>query len=160
MDIAHRSNFVNSFGSGFVVTGLGWIYKSPAYYAQQLYSRGAETYPLRVETSSTLAWQLWEPDLSAVLSPDGKTLRIYAVNSTLDAIRTTIQLEDFQSPVSGGTVYTLEDREHALTAEVMNSRDNPERISFRTQPAGVSGKEFDSTFPPLSLTLLELTMGK
>src|SRR5205823_14416657 len=65
VDIAHRSNFADSFGSGFVLTGPGWIYESPAYYAQQLYGRASGTYPVHIERSSKLAWQLREPDLSA-----------------------------------------------------------------------------------------------
>jgi len=158
--IAHRSNFADSFGSGFVLTGPGWIYESPAYYAQELYARAAGTNPVRVERSSALAWQLREPDLSATLSPDGKTLRIYAVNSTLEAVSTTIHLDGLQASVRGGTVITLDDREHALTSEVMNSRDDPERISLRTQQAAISGSQFDFSFPPLTVTLLELTLGK
>ena len=86
VEIANRSNFADSFGSGFVVTGPGWIYESPAYYAQEMYARAAGAYPLRLERSSKLPWHLQEPDLSASLSADGKKLRIYAVNSTLDPL--------------------------------------------------------------------------
>lgn len=160
VDIAHRSNFADSFGSGFVLTGPGWIYESPAYYAQELYARASGTYPVRVERSSPLPGQLREPDLSATLSPDGKTLRIYAVNSTLEAVSTTVHLDGFQASARGGTVQTLEEREHAITSEVMNSRDDPARISLRTQPAEISGNQFDFSFPRLTVTLLELPLAK
>ena len=160
VSIAHRSNIADSSGSGFLLTGPGWIYKSPAFYAQALYGRAAGTHPLRVEQPSSLAWQLREPDLSVTLSEDGRTLRVYAVNSTLQAMATQFQLEGFASSVEGGTVYTLEDHEHALTAEVMNSRDEPERVSFSAGKAEISGKAFEFSFKPLSVTLLELKLSK
>jgi alpha-N-arabinofuranosidase len=160
VEIANRSNFADSFGSGFVLTGPGWIYELPAYYAQELYARAAGTYPVRIERSSPLARQLQEPDLSASLSSDGKTLPIYAVNSTLQLISTKLHLDGFQAYIGGGTVYSLEDHEHAMTSEVMNSRDEPKRISWSARPAGITGRELECIFPPLSLTLLELKLGQ
>ena len=154
-EIANRSNFADSRGSGFLVTGPGWIYESPAYYAQQMYARAAGTYPLRVERSSKLAWHLQEPDLSVSISADGKKLRIYAVNSTLEPLPRTFQLEGFKVGVAGGTVHTLEDHAHAGTSEVMNSRDDPERVSVVSRPAELRGTQFEYTFSPLTITLLE-----
>ena len=141
-----------------IETGPGWIYESPAYYAQELYGRAAGSYPLRLERSSQLAWNLQEPDLSASVSADGKKLRIYAVNSTVDPLPRNFQLEGFKEKVAGGTVFTLEDHAHAGTAEVMNSRDDPQRISLRSQPAEINGEQFEFTFPPLTVTLLELEL--
>ena len=158
MEIANRSNFADSFGSGFIMTGPGWIYESPAYYAQQLYARAAGSYPLRLERSSQLPWQLQEPDLSASLSPDGKTLRVYAVNSTPQPMATRFHLERLPGTITSGTVYTLDDRESAATPEVMNSRDDPKRVSLHSQAATVKGKDFDFTFKPLTVTLLELSL--
>lgn len=158
--IANRSNFADSFGSGFIQTGPGWIYESPAYYAQELYTRAAGSYPLLLEQTSQLPWQLRQPDFSASLSPDGKKLFIYAVNSTLDSIRTHFDLKGFSRPVQGGNVYTLGDHKRALTSEVMNSRDDPRRISLSTNEAEVSGTEFGFTFRPLTVTLLELRVGQ
>ena len=158
MEIANRSNFADSFGSGFVLTGPGWIYESPAYYAQEMYARAAGAYPLRIERSSKLAWHLQEPDLSASVSADGKKLRIYAVNSTLDPLPRNFQLDGFKAGVAGGTVLTLEDHAHAGTSEVMNSRDNPQRISLRSRPAELQGTQFEFTFSPLTITLLELDL--
>jgi alpha-L-arabinofuranosidase len=159
VQIANRSNFADSFGSGFVITGPGWIYESPAYYTQELYAKAGGTFPLRVDNSSHLAWQLQEPDLTASLSPDGNILRIYAVNSTTDPISVRFNLKGFSQAVSGGTIYAVEDHRHAGTSEVMNSRDDPDRISLITRPAGVRGKRFDFVFHPFTVTLLELRLG-
>ena len=158
VEIANRSNFADSFCSGFVQTGPGWIYETPAYYAQEIYARAAGTYPLRIERTSRLAWQLQEPDLSATLSRDQKKLRIYTVNSTLGALSRSFQLEGFKGGVTGGTVTMLEDRLHAGTSEVMNSRDNLQRISLSSRPADVHGNRFEFTFNPLTVTLLELDL--
>jgi alpha-N-arabinofuranosidase len=159
VEIANRSNFADSFGSGFVVTGPGWIYESPAYYAQEMYARAAGDYPLRLERSSRLAWHLQEPDLSASISADGKKLLIYAANSTLDSLPRSFQLEGFKTGSVGGTILTLEDHAHAGTSEVMNSRDDPQRISLSSRPTAIRGTQFEFTFPPLTVTLLELELG-
>jgi alpha-L-arabinofuranosidase len=158
VEIANRSNFADSFGSGFIVTGPGWIYESPAYYAQELYGRAAGGYPLHIERSSKSAWQLQEPDLSASLSPDGRTLRVYAINSTPAPLVTHFNLQSFEATVGGGTIYTLEDHQHSGTSEVMNSRDNPRRISITSRPADIRENQFEVKFQPLTVTLVELRL--
>jgi alpha-N-arabinofuranosidase len=160
VEIANRSNFADSFGSGFVVTGPGWIYKSPAYYVQKLYARAAGTYPVSVERPSTGAWPEQQPDITASLSEDGTRLRIYTVNVTPRAMPVRFRLRDFNQALAGGSVYTLEDREHGGTAEVMNSRDDPERVSLSTEAAPVRGGAFDFSFRPFTVTLLELNLGR
>ena len=159
VEIANRSNFADSFGSGFVVTGPGWIYESPAYYAQKLYAGAAGSYPLVVERSSAEVWPKQQPDISVSLSEDGTRLRIYSVNSTPQARPVRFRLRDFDRVLAGGSVYTLEDREHGETPEVMNSRDDPERVSLSTEAAPVRGAAFEVSFRPFTLTLLELNLG-
>jgi alpha-L-arabinofuranosidase len=141
-----------------LLTGPGWIYEAPTYYSQQLYQRAAGSYPLRLKRSTSLPWHLQEPDLSATLSEDGKVLRIYGVNSTAEERQLHFRLTDFPSEVQGGTVYVLKDRDEAGTPEVMNSRNDAERIVSSKQPAVLRGKDFDYSFPPFSLTLLELEL--
>jgi len=158
VEIANRSNFADSFGSGFVQTGPGWIYESPAYYTQEMYGRAAGAYPLRLERSSKLPWHLQEPDLSASISADGQKLRIYAVNSTPDPLVRTFQLDGFKAGITGGAILTLEDHAHAGTSEVMNSRDNPQGVSMISRPAEIHGTKFQFTFSPLTVTLLELDL--
>ena len=158
VEIANRSNLADSGGSGFLVTGPGWIYESPAYYAQEMYARAAGSYPLHVERTSQLSWLLQPPDLAASVSADGKKLRIYAVNSTAEPLRRTFQLDGFNSGAASGRVLTLEDHVHAGTSEVMNSRDDPQRISLTSRNMEVHGKRFEFTFAPLTVTLLELDL--
>lgn len=156
--MANRSNFADSFGSGFVVTGPGWIYESPAYYAQKLYAKAAGSYPLSVQRSQ--AWPQQQPDISASLSEDGTRLLIYSVNAAPQPMAIRFQLEDFAAAVASGNVYTLEDHEHGLTPEVMNSRDDPERVSVSTRAAALRGRAFEFSFKPFTVTLLELRLAR
>jgi alpha-N-arabinofuranosidase len=158
-EIAIRSNLVDSFGSGVLLPGPGWLYLAPTYYSQKLYARAAGSYPLRVERSTSLPWHLQEPDLSVTLSEDGKTLRIYGVNSTAEARQLKFHLVDFPASLKGGTVCILRDREAAGTPEVMNSRDDPSRITPVTSSVSANGTDFDYAFAPFTVTLLELDLG-
>jgi len=160
VDIGNRSNFADSFGSGFVVTGPGWMYESPAYYAQKLYARAAESYPLEVRRSSQQTWPQQEPDISATLSADGKELRVYSVNATAQAMPIQFRLDGLPASAARGTAYTLEDHEHGLTAEVMNSRDNPLRLSTSSRLAAFDSASFNFSFKPFTLTLLEFRLAR
>ncbi|OQC64156.1 MAG: Intracellular exo-alpha-(1-_5)-L-arabinofuranosidase [Verrucomicrobia bacterium ADurb.Bin006] len=160
VEIAVRSNLIDSFGSGVILTGPGWLYCAPTYHAQCLYARAAGTYPLRVErrtqdAASDLPWNLHEPDLSATVSSDGRTLRVYGVNSTGRTIDVQAALAGFVGPVTSGNAYVLRDTQSAATAEVLNSRDEPERVSVSTRPVEIGEGSPVLQFAPFSLTLYE-----
>ena len=159
VEIAIRSNLSDSFGSGILQPGLGWLYLSPTYYSQMLYQRATGSFPLEIRRSSTLAPHLREPDLSATLSQDGSTLRIFAVNSTAETRRSRIQLDGL-GEVTGGEVFLLSDRDHAGDSEVMNSHDDPGRVGISERKASAKGREFEYAFEPFTVTLLELSLKK
>jgi hypothetical protein len=94
------------------------------------------------------------------LSEDGKTLRIYSVNSTAEARELKFHLVDFPSSVKRGVAYVLEDRDEAGTPEVMNSRDDATRVMVATSPVSAGGKDVAYVFPPYTVTLLEFDLGK
>ncbi len=48
IEIANRSNLVDSFCSGIIQTNNHGLFKTPTYYAQQLYAAHAGRHPLRV----------------------------------------------------------------------------------------------------------------
>lgn len=154
-EIAIRSNLVDSFGSGVIQTGPGWMYVAPTYYAQQLYQRAAGSHVVRLTRASTKSWPEAQPDLSVTLSPDKKTLRIYAVNSTADA-----HPVDFVLPraAASAAATVLKDRDNAGCAEVMNTRDDPDRISFAFGSVETHDMALMYSFEPLSLTCLEVTL--
>src|SRR5271154_2650080 len=156
VEIAVRSNLSDSFGSGIIQPGLGWLYLTPTYYSQKLYQQAAGTYPLEVDRASKLPWQLEEPDFSVTLSSDGKVLRIFAVNSTDQAENVQFHLDGFSESIAGGDVTMLKDREDALDSEAMNSRNGPDRIRTSSQEVGLKGSQFPFSFAPFSVTMLEL----
>jgi len=158
VEIANLSNMSTSFGGGQFQTGPGWIYKIPSYYTQGLYQRAAGSFPLKIDRSSALSFYLREPDLDATLSPDRRTLRIYAVNSTSDMRKVKFHLPESFGPVKTGKASVVSDRSSAPDSEAMNSHDDPNRIGVRTQKVDVSGSEFGFGFVPFSVTLLELQL--
>src|SRR5579883_869918 len=83
VDIANRSNLTNSFCSGIIQTDNHRLYKTPTYYAQQLYATRAGNRPLRIESSLPVNHK---PDVSATLSADGKFVTLFAVNDGLSDV--------------------------------------------------------------------------
>ena len=157
VEIAIRSNLSDSFGSGMLQPGAGWIYLSPEYYVQVMYQRAAGSYPLQLNRASRESWVLQDPDFSATISPDGKTLRIYAVNSTPEVEKTNFHLDGLPA-AAGGEAMILKDRENALDSEAMNSPNDSERIATRREAVNLNGTEFSFSFSPFSVTLLELKL--
>jgi alpha-L-arabinofuranosidase len=162
VEIAIRSNLIDSFCSGVIQTGPGWIYLAPTYYAQQLYTRAAGSYPLRVhrpgdEASETvLPWHLDEPDLSAVLNGDGRTLRVYGVNSTAKPISVKTSLEGLGLRAGRTWVCVLRDSERGPTPEILNTRDEPNRVRVFQKSVRMGSHAAELAFEPFSLTLYEI----
>jgi len=158
VEIANRSNLVDSFGSGAIQPGPGWLYLTPAYYSQILYQKAAGSFSLKVDRDSSVSSYLQEPDLDATLSPDGKTLRIYAVNSTADPRKVEFHLEPQLGAVFASRSSVLKDLSLSSDSEAMNSRDQPSRVGVEIQQSHIHGSEFDWEFVPFSVTLLELNL--
>ncbi len=158
IEIANLSNFSTSFAGGQLQTGPGWLYKIPSYSAQGLYQRAAGSFPLKIDRASSLSFYLQEPDLDATLSPDGKTLRIYGVNSTAETRKVKFHLSPSLGGVEAGETHVLGTSGPTPDSEAMNSRDEPNKICVKTQKANVSGAEFEYGFAPFTVTLLELNL--
>ena len=160
VEIAIRSNLSDSFGSGVIQPGPGWLYRSPTYYSQTLYQRAAGTFPLQVVRQSDLPQHLEEPDLSATISADGSTLRIYGVNSTQGKRRVRIKLKGFPAPIAATRVFMLADGQRAGDSEAMNTHDDPNRVAVSVNDAPISGSLIEYAFEPLTVTLLECRLRK
>ncbi|MGA3040842.1 MAG: alpha-L-arabinofuranosidase C-terminal domain-containing protein [Bryobacteraceae bacterium] len=158
VEMGIRSNLIDSFGSGIIVTGPGWMYRAPTYYAEQLYARAAGSYPLHLERTGGLPWQLQQPDVSAALSDDGRMLRIYAVNSTAAPLRPTIVLADAGKSVAGATAFVLKNRVGLPNTEAMNSASDPAAVEVESGGTPVAGGRLEFSFAPYSLTLLEIRL--
>ncbi|HLY18178.1 MAG TPA: alpha-L-arabinofuranosidase C-terminal domain-containing protein, partial [Bryobacteraceae bacterium] len=156
VEMGIRSNLIDSFGSGVIVTGPGWMYRAPTYYAEQLYTRASGSFPLNVERNGDFPWQLRQPDVSAALSADGRLLRIYAVNSTDKPLTTPLALLDTEASGAGGRAFVLKNREGSPNTEAMNSASDRDAVSMETRNVAASGNRVTLTFEPYSLTLLEI----
>lgn len=156
VEMAMRSNLIDSFGSGVIVTGPGWLYLAPTYYSQQMYQQAAGALPLKIERASRQPWPDQQPDLSAVLSPDGRTLRVFAVNAADKPLAAAFRLKGFGGGVRIAGAVVLKDRQEALSPEGMNTRDDPRRIAPARRPVEAAGSAFTVVFEPYSLTRLDL----
>lgn len=160
IEIANLSNFSHSFAGGQIQPGPGYLYEIPDYSAQILYQRAAGSFPLGINRNSPLSFYLREPDLDASLSPDGKTLRIYGVNSTPGLRHVSFTLANSFGAVVSSQVFVLGDSNVVPDSEAMNLRDEPHRVAVKSKKADFSGHKFDYGFAPFSVTLLELQLGK
>jgi alpha-N-arabinofuranosidase len=152
VEIANRSNLTNSFCSGIVQTDNCRLYKTPTYYAQQLYATRAGTRPLRLESQVPADTA---PDFSATLTPDGKAVIVFAVNATLQPIRRPVDFSAFGTKGQTLRVWTLADRDRAGEPDVTNSFSDPERITTVESTFQAASASFVYEFPALSLTALQ-----
>ncbi|MGQ9589879.1 MAG: LamG-like jellyroll fold domain-containing protein [Planctomycetota bacterium] len=154
VEIAIRSNLADSFGSGAILPGPGRLHVSPAYHAQRLYARATGSRPLRVEEETRS-----ELDLSAALTEDGSALRLYAVNPGPRRLERLIRLEGL-GRIRGGTKHVLADSRDGGTPDVLNSRDDPERVSVAPWPIRAGGAELRAEIAPWSLALFEIELSR
>jgi alpha-N-arabinofuranosidase len=157
VEMGLRSNLVDSFGSGVIVTGPGWMYRAPTYFTEDLYGRAAGSFPIPIERGNGLSWTLQQPDVSAAISADGHVLRIYAVNSTESRLAPAIMLAD--GVATSAKAFVLKNREGKPNTEAMNSAGDPDAVVVETRTVAATGKRLEFTFEPYSLTLLEIALG-
>lgn len=151
VEISNRSNLINSFCSGIIQTDNHRLYKTPTFYAQQLYATYAGNRPLKLE--STVAAHT-APDVSATLSEDGKVVALFAINSQANEISRPIDLSDFGKRGQEMTVWTLADRLQAHEADATNSFADPDRISLVESKFTAASPQIHYKFTGYSLTLL------
>jgi alpha-N-arabinofuranosidase len=156
VEIANRSNLTNSFCSGVIQTDNARLYKTPTYYAQQLYATLAGNRPLKVE--SAVPNRL--PDVSATLSAAGDSVTLFAVNDSLNVETRKLDFSAFGIGGHDVSVWTLADAQRAGEPDVTNSFDMPRRVMVVQSAFQANSPQFGYSFPPLSLTVLRSRVGK
>jgi alpha-N-arabinofuranosidase len=146
--IANRSNLINSFCSGIIQTDNHRLYKTPTYYAQQLYATLAGIRPLRVDSGREL-------DVSATLSSKGDQVTLFIVNGSLEEQTRTLDLSAFGEAGQEVAVHTLADQRKAGEPDVTNSFAEPDRVKSETSMHHANSGRFSYAFPALSLTVLQ-----
>jgi alpha-N-arabinofuranosidase len=152
VDIANRSNLCNSFCSGIIQTDNNRLYKTPTYYAQQLYATLAGTKPLKIDSKLPVSLGV---DVSATLSAKGDKVIVFAVNDSLQDVTRPVDLSAFGNGSQEIAVWTLADRQNVGEPDVANSFGEPERIIAKKTKLNAKSAKFDYSFPKLSLTVLE-----
>jgi alpha-N-arabinofuranosidase len=151
VEIANRSNLTNSFCSGIIQTDNHRLYKTPTYFAQQLYAELAGNRPLKLDTDAPAGAA---PDVSATLSEKGDAVTLFAVNATQKDATRSLDLSAFGDAGQEVSVWTLADRDRAGEPDVTNSFADPERVHPVRSVFRASAARFDHRFPALSLTVL------
>ncbi len=151
VEIACRSNLCNSFCSGIIQTNNHALYKTPTWYAQRLYATLGVGRPLKIEPPFAVDAA---PDVSAVLSDDGKSVSLFAVNPAAEDIERTVDFAALSRGPLEISVQTLCDRDRAGEPDAANSFADPERISTAVSSFHAAGPRFRYRFPALTLTVL------
>jgi alpha-N-arabinofuranosidase len=151
VEIANRSNLTNSFCSGIIQTDNHRLYRTPTYYAQQLYATLAGDRPLKIESAVPAGVP---PDVSATLAAEGDAVLLFAVNPNLEDVTRPLDLSAFGAGGQEVSVWTLADRDRAGEPDVTNSFGDPERVRPVRSTYRAPAARFDYRFPALSLTVL------
>ncbi len=155
IEIANRSNLTDSFCSGIIQTNGTGLFKTPTYYAQQLYAAHGGTRPLKIRTDAGLAS---DPslDISATLGEDGRTIALFVVNPTTEPQSRVLDFAALAPLDQSVQVWTLADTMGAGERDAANDWRHPDRI--RTEPGNTAldGAKLAHRFPPLSLTVLKM----
>lgn len=157
IEIANRSNLADSFCSGVIQTDNSNLFKTPTYYAQQLYAEHAGRFPLKTQGGG----EQGDPtlDVSATISADEKRVAVFAVNPTVEVQERTIDLAAAAPPDGDVAVWTLADTAKAGERDAANSWREPDRIRTLPGKASLVNGRVVYGFPALSLTVLEIRCG-
>ena len=155
IEIANRSNLTDSFCSGIIQPNNSGLFKTPTYYAQQLYALHAGRYPLAIQGDAG-AGRDATLDLSATLWADGRRVALFAVNRACQPQTRTFDLTAIAPLADEVSVSTLADTAGAGERDASNSWREPDRIRVVPGRATVAGGKLVYEFPPLSLTVLEV----
>jgi alpha-N-arabinofuranosidase len=155
--IANRSNLANSFCSGVVQTDNHRLFKTPTYYAQQLYATLAGNRPLRLASAVPPGLA---PDIGATLSPGGDSVTVFAVNDTLQDITRPLDFSAFGATGQEVSTWTLADRRRRGEPDVANSFAEPERVVAVASKFRAGSPCFAYRFPALSVTVLRWRVGQ
>jgi alpha-L-arabinofuranosidase len=154
VEIANRSNLVNSFCSGIIQTDNHRLYRTPTYYAQQLYATLAGNRPLAIEPPDDSL------DLSATLTADHDAVLLFAINDSTEDIERDIDLAAFRPRERTASVWTLADKRRAGEPDVANSFSEPERVAPVLSKLDVGGTSIRYRFPRLSVTVIRWPVEK
>jgi alpha-L-arabinofuranosidase len=135
----------NDWDQGQIFFTSDQVWGMPPYYAQKMQ---AESHlPLRINTSVNGML-----DVSAAKSENGKTLMLYVVNTTADAVDANLEFVGFENGDKEVRVSTLSGNPNAYNT-VKNQKEYVTQYSKITLPANSPGYKF----LPFSYTILHFS---
>lgn len=151
VEIANRSNLINSFGSGIIQVDNHRLYKTATYHAQWLYANLAGDRPLRIDSEMPASVGV---DLSATWNDKSGEVTLFAVNASSETIHRNVDVSAFGTKPRIIQVWKLADRDRAGETDVRNDFADPERISIQRSSLRAVRSNFVFEFPALSMTVL------
>jgi alpha-L-arabinofuranosidase len=151
VEIANRSNLINSFGSGIIQVDNHRLYKTATYHAQWLYANLAGDRPLRIDSEMPASVGV---DLSATWNDKSGEVTLFAVNASSETIHRNVDVSAFGTKPRTIQVWKLADRDRAGETDVRNDFADPERISIQRSSLRAVRPNFVFEFPALSMTVL------
>jgi alpha-L-arabinofuranosidase len=146
VEIACRSNLVNSFCGGTIQTNAAGLYRIPSFYVMKLFSGHAKPVPLMIsETPRGL-------DVTACASEDRASLCAFAVNLRKEPVELKLDLGSFGAgmKIVGGEV--VGDTQDRRQVDVTNGWDHPQRV----MPMPLQFEGDTVVVPALSVVAIEI----
>jgi alpha-N-arabinofuranosidase len=145
VEIATRSNMANSFCGATIETNPAGVLRRPCHYLMEMYRRHAKPIPLKMDAAPAGL------DIFACASADGKSVTVFAVNSTESPQEWTLQSDGFAKPLHVVRAEALRDVRDAREIDVMNHWNAPDRV--KTTPLQTSRDTL--TLPAFSVSAIE-----
>ena len=147
-------------------------YGSPSYYAQKIFSlhQGNEVLTTRVQNLPTFTWQPPAKKLNGVEQPrpEAREVKSLFYSATRDnrsgkiiikIVNRADAAQDVKIDITGASSIADEGTATVLKAakrDETNSLNDPQHVVPTTEKASGLGTSFTRTFPPCSITILEL----
>jgi alpha-L-arabinofuranosidase len=149
VEIACRSNLVNSFCGGTIQTNAAGLFRIPSFYVMKLFSDHSKPVPLMTSVPPQGL------DVTACSSVDRTSICVFAVNTRKEPAELRLDLSSFgtgMKVVGGEMVGDTQDRRQI---DITNGWDHPERVkTMRLQVEGDS-----VVLPALSVAAIEIGSG-
>jgi len=146
VEIACRSNLVNSLCAGTIQTNAAGLYKVPGFYVMKLFRDHTKPMPLMISQAPQGL------DVTACASEDRQTLAVFAVNSRGDPVEVRLDPSAFGTGmnIAGGEV--VADTQDRRQIDVTNGWDHPNRV----RPLLLQFQGRTCTLPALSIAAVEI----
>ncbi len=146
VEIACRSNLVNSFCGGTIQTNAAGLFRIPSFYVMKLFAEHTQPVPLTVSATPRGL------DITACVSGDRTSVCVFAVNTRKEPAELRLDLGTFGAKlkITGGEF--VGDTQDRRQIDVTNGWDHPERV--KTMALRFEGDTV--ILPALSVAAIEI----